>query len=56
LFARLDRLAPDDIASSIISFHEQMQGWLAYLNRAKTAAQGVHAYGELETMWRSFCK
>jgi tRNA(fMet)-specific endonuclease VapC len=56
LLARLDRLAPDDIATSIVSFHEQVQGWLAYVSRARSAAQVVHAYGKLEALWRSFLK
>ena len=34
LFGRLDQLAPDDIATTIASFQEQVQGWLAYLNSA----------------------
>ena len=33
LLARLAKLAPDDIATTIVSFHEQVQGWMAYLNR-----------------------
>jgi tRNA(fMet)-specific endonuclease VapC len=56
LLARLDRLPPDDIATSIVSFHEQVQGWLAYLSRARKPAQVVLAYARLETIWRSFLK
>jgi tRNA(fMet)-specific endonuclease VapC len=56
LLARLDQLAPDDIATSIISFHEQVQGWLAYLSRAKKPPQVIMAYAKLEAMWRSFLK
>jgi tRNA(fMet)-specific endonuclease VapC len=56
LLSRLDDLAPDDIATTIVSFHEQVQGWLAYLNRARKAPQIVLAYAKLEAMWRSFLK
>ena len=56
LLSRLDQLAPDDIATTIVSFHEQVQGWLAYLKRARKPAQIVIAYSKLETMWRSFLK
>ena len=56
LVARLDLLAPDDIATSIVSFQEQIQGWMAYLNRAKKAPQIVEAYAKLETLWRSFLR
>lgn len=56
LAVRLGRLPADDIAASIVSFQEQMQGWMAYLNRARSGDRIVHAYAELEAMWRSFCK
>ena len=56
LRARLDQLAPDDVGTTIVSYQEQMQGWLAYLSRARTADQIVHAYAELDAMRRSFSK
>lgn len=56
LLARLDALPPDDIATSIVSFHEQVQGALAFLKRAKTATQIVNAYCKLETIWRWFLR
>jgi tRNA(fMet)-specific endonuclease VapC len=54
LLERLDRLPSDDIATSIVSFHEQVQGWLAYLNRARKPKQVIDAYAKLEVMWRAF--
>ncbi len=56
LLARLDELPADDIATSIISFHEQAQGWLAYLNRSRKPAQIVAAYEKLEIIWRWFLR
>jgi tRNA(fMet)-specific endonuclease VapC len=56
LLARLDQLAPDDIATSIISFQEQVQGWQAFLNRAKKPEQIVLAYAKLEAVYRSFLR
>jgi tRNA(fMet)-specific endonuclease VapC len=53
---RLRGLPPDDVATSIISFQEQVQGWLAFLNRARKPAQIVTAYVRLETIWRWFLK
>jgi tRNA(fMet)-specific endonuclease VapC len=50
LLQRLDRLPLDDIATSIVSFQEQVQGWLAYLNRVRRSEQVVAAYGKLETI------
>ena len=56
LLARLDELAPDDIATTIVCFQEQVQGWLAYLNRAKTDAHVLRAYAELDALCRWFSK
>lgn len=56
LLKRLDELPPDDIATSIVSFHEQVQGWLAYLNRSRKPKQIVAAYEKLEVIWRWFLK
>jgi tRNA(fMet)-specific endonuclease VapC len=54
IVARLDQLAPDDIAATIVSFHEQFQGWLAYLNKARKDEQIVRAYRELDALRRCF--
>jgi tRNA(fMet)-specific endonuclease VapC len=56
LLARLDQVPADDIATTIVSFQEQVQGWLALLNRARTSNQVVAAYAKLEALWRSFLK
>ena len=56
LLDRLDHLAADDMATSIVSFHEQVQGWLAYLNQARKPDHVVVAYSKLETIWRWFLK
>jgi tRNA(fMet)-specific endonuclease VapC len=56
LVARLEQYPADDIATTIISFHELVKGWMAYLNRSRTSEHVVRAYAELETIWRSFCK
>lgn len=52
LLARLDTLPPDDIAATIVSYQEQVQGWLAYLNRAKADAHILRAYHELDLLRR----
>ena len=56
LLARLDRLPADDVATTIVCFQEAVQGWLAHLNRARKDAQVLHAYAELDAIWRAFCK
>ena len=56
IVARLEQFPADDISVSIISFHEIVKGWMAYLNQSRTSPKKVRAYVELETIWRSFCK
>jgi tRNA(fMet)-specific endonuclease VapC len=56
LLNRLDQLAPDDIATTIVSFQEQVQGWLAYLNQARRDHEVLRAYAELDKIRRSFQK
>lgn len=54
LTARLAKTNPADVSVTIISFHEQMQGWLAFLNRARSPSQIVMAYTELNEIGKSF--
>jgi tRNA(fMet)-specific endonuclease VapC len=56
LLARLDRLPTESIATTLIRFPEQVEGWLAYLKRARRPAEVVRAYANLEGMGRSFLK
>ena len=56
LLNRLDQLAPDDIGTTIVSFQEQMQGWLAYLNAVRRDHDVLRAYAELDKIRRSFQK
>lgn len=54
LSARLGQHSPDLIFTTIISFQEQIQGWMAYINIAKTAEQLVMAYAKLESLIQLF--
>jgi len=47
LLARLAELPPSEVATTVISYEEQMQGWMAYLARARSMAQQITAYGRL---------
>jgi tRNA(fMet)-specific endonuclease VapC len=44
---RLADCAPDEVATTIVNYEEQMRGWMAYLARAKSTAQQVEAYQRL---------
>jgi tRNA(fMet)-specific endonuclease VapC len=48
----MDRYTAHDFHVSIISFHEQVTGWNAYLNRARSADGVVRAYAMFEdVLW-----
>ena len=47
LRAHLAHLPPDEVVTTIISYEEQMQGWMAYLAQSRSVAQQVVAYGRL---------
>ena len=53
---RLARLRKESVHVSIVSFHEQVTGWNAFLNRATTPEQVCHAYEMLEDALRHYSK
>lgn len=50
----LDRFSPEDIFTTIISFEEQMRGWLSYIAKSKTVEQQIIAYQKLHRSLESF--
>ena len=50
----LDRLSPKDIFTTIISFEEQMRGWLSYIAKCKTVEQQIYAYQKLHRSLESY--
>jgi tRNA(fMet)-specific endonuclease VapC len=54
----LQRLATTDssqVATSIISYEEQMRGWLSYAAQAQTVEQQVEAYKQLKRQLTNYC-
>jgi tRNA(fMet)-specific endonuclease VapC len=47
LRAHLANLLPDEVVTTIISYEEQMRGWMAYLAQSRSVAQQGVAYGRL---------
>jgi tRNA(fMet)-specific endonuclease VapC len=47
LRARLAPLPPEEVVTTIISYEEQMRGWMAYLAQTRSVAQQVAAYRRL---------
>lgn len=52
---RLSLLAPDDIATTVISYDEQTRGWMAVAAARTTTAQ-IAAYQRLKAHLRVYCK
>jgi tRNA(fMet)-specific endonuclease VapC len=47
LHDRLRRIVPEDRGTTIISFEEQVRGWMSYLAKARSLAKQVEAYQRL---------
>jgi tRNA(fMet)-specific endonuclease VapC len=54
LRARMDRHPPDAFFVSVVSFHEQVAGWNAYMNAAKDRDGVVRAYRMFEQILVDF--
>jgi len=53
LVSRLDD-ADEDVAVSIVSFEEQMRGWLAYIARAMFPEAYIEGYAKLHALLQDF--
>ncbi len=51
---KLNEFSPDDIFTTIITFEEQMRGWLTYLSRCKNIEQQIFAYERLNKFLNNF--
>jgi tRNA(fMet)-specific endonuclease VapC len=47
LRARLAHVPPAEVVTTIITYEEQMRGWMAYLARTRSVAHQVEAYRRL---------
>src|SRR5438067_9577908 len=56
LESKLAQHTTDETAASIVSFQEHVQGWLAWINRAKKDAQIVQGYTQLHCILQDFCR
>jgi tRNA(fMet)-specific endonuclease VapC len=54
LSQRLAQCQPHDVFTTIVSFHEQLLGWTAYLAKAKGQSQIVRGYERLEVLLSAF--
>jgi tRNA(fMet)-specific endonuclease VapC len=51
---RLSSLRKDELATTIITFEEQMRGWLSWLAQARSVEQQVERYRRLKRMLASY--
>ncbi len=56
LITRLDKLSPDEAATTIITFEEQMRGWMSVLAQARSLDAQVEAYRRLKRMLGNYLK
>ena len=56
LSGRCSMLRSADFFVTIVSFHEQFNGWTTYIGRAKDSGTLVRGYTELETVIDSFAR
>jgi Predicted nucleic acid-binding protein, contains PIN domain len=52
---RLGNLPAEEVATTIISYEEQMRGWLARLAKANTLERQISDYRELKILLRKYC-
>ena len=52
--ARMSQHFAADFAYSLVSFHEQLLGWNAYIGRARTTRDVVRAYGLFGQAFQSY--
>lgn len=55
LLQRLASIDPTQVATSIISYEEQMRGWLSYIAKAQTIERQVEAYKDLKRQLTNYC-
>lgn len=55
LLQKLAGVDPKQVATSIISYEEQMRGWLSYLTKARTVDHQVVAYSQLKRQLTNYC-
>lgn len=53
---RLARLKPEERITTIITFEEQMRGWLAFLAQKRTRSQHLAAYERLQSVLARYQK
>src|SRR5215831_13954297 len=56
LRARLTTFQPAEVVTTIISYEEQVRGWMAYIARLRSVTQQVDAYRRLHQQLDNYCR
>jgi tRNA(fMet)-specific endonuclease VapC len=51
---RLAECDPSEVGTTIVSYEEQMRGWMAYIARARSIAQQVEGYRRLRNQLENY--
>lgn len=51
---KLEQFSADELFTTIITFEEQMRGWLSYISKSKTPEQQIFAYQLLHQFLESY--
>jgi tRNA(fMet)-specific endonuclease VapC len=54
LAARLDEFPPEQICTTVVSFEEQLRGWLAYVAKARDDERLTRGYAKLLALLEDF--
>jgi tRNA(fMet)-specific endonuclease VapC len=55
LLQRMMAIDPAQVSTTIISYEEQMRGWLSYIAKAQTEEKQVEAYRQLKNQLMNYC-
>ncbi len=56
IIRRLRNMPPDDVGTTIITYEEQMRGWLSRIAQASSSERQVIVYGELKRLLNRYCQ
>ncbi len=56
IIRRLRDMPPDDVGTTIITYEEQMRGWLSRIAQASSSERQVVIYGELKRLLNRYCQ
>ncbi len=56
LLSRLARIDPNEVVTTIVTYEEQMRGWLGYVNKNSSIELQIEAYRRLEGQLANYRK